>query len=253
MKILSPIAAALLLSVLSPAVAAASTERATDSLTTDAGELAIHPINHATFVMTVGDTVIYVDPVGGAELFADFEPPDLILITHIHGDHTSTETLSGVSTEETRILAPTSVAEKLEEGVPGELTILANGETIEIDGIRVEAVPAYNLTEERMRFHPQGRDNGYVVTIGGKRIYISGDTEDIPEMRALEDIDAAFVCMNLPYTMTVEQAADAVLDFTPKIVYPYHYRGQGGMSDLDEFVKLVAANPGIEVRLLKWY
>ncbi len=92
-----------------------------------------------------------------------------------------------------------------------------------------------------------------MVTIGGKRIYIAGDTEDIPEMRALEDIDAAFVCMNLPYTMTVEQAADAVLEFAPKIVYPYHYRGKGGMSDLDEFTKRVAADPEIEVRLLKWY
>ena len=158
-----------------------------------------------------------------------------------------------MSTDTTRVLAPTTVAEKLGSDVPGELTILANGETFERDGIRIDAVPAYNLTEERLGFHPQGRDNGYVVTIGGKRIYIAGDTEDIPEMRELDDIDVAFVCMNLPYTMTVEDAADAVLEFKPKIVYPYHYQGKGGMSDLDTFTELVSANPEIEVRLLQWY
>jgi len=245
--------AALFAAVLSVAVVGAGAELSQDTLTTDVGELTIHPINHATFVMTVGDTVIYVDPVGGPELFADFEPPDLVLVTHIHGDHMSAETLSGVCTDTTRILAPATVADELGEGIPGELTILANGEVFSTAGIRVEAVPAYNLTEERQGFHPQGRDNGYIVTVGGKRIYISGDTEDIPEMRALENIDAAFVCMNLPYTMTVEQAADAVLAFAPKIVYPYHYRGKGGMSDLDAFTKLVAADPKIEVRLLKWY
>ena len=235
------------------AVAGADAELAKDTITTDEGELSIYPINHATFVMTLGDKIIYVDPVGGAEVFGDFEPPDLILITHIHGDHTSAETMMAVSTDTTLVIAPKSVAEKLGEGVPGQLTIIANGETFEGDGIRIEAVPAYNLTEERRSFHPEGRDNGYVVTIGGKRIYIAGDTEDIPEMRALEDIDAAFVCMNLPYTMTVERAADAVLEFAPKIVYPYHYRGKGGMSDLEEFRELVAADPGIDVRLLNWY
>jgi len=245
--------AALFAAVLAVAAVGAGAELTQDSLATDVGELTIHPIDHATFVMTVGDTVIYVDPVGGPELFADFDPPDLVLVTHIHGDHMSAETLAGVCTETTRIVVPATVAEELGERVPGELTILANGEAFSTAGIRVEAVPAYNLTEDRKGFHPQGRDNGYVVTIGGKRIYISGDTEDIPEMRSLDNIDAAFVCMNLPYTMTVEQAADAVLAFAPKIVYPYHYRGKGGMSDLDAFTKLVAADPGIEVRLLNWY
>ena len=231
----------------------AAAELTRDTIKTSDGVLTVHPINHATFVMTWGEHVVYVDPVGGSELFSEFEPPDLILITHIHGDHTSTETMRGVSTDTTRIVGPPTVAEKLGEGVPGELAIVANGETFEVGGIRVEAVPAYNLTEERQGFHPQGRDNGYVVTIGGKRIYIAGDTEDIPEMRALENIDAAFVCMNLPYTMTVERAADAVLEFAPRIVYPYHYRGKGGMSDIDRFSEIVASNPDIEVRLLSWY
>jgi L-ascorbate metabolism protein UlaG (beta-lactamase superfamily) len=247
-------AAAILTATLVVLTAAAATANmANDTIPTDAGELTVFPINHATFVMTCGGRVIYVDPVGGADVFGDFEPPDLILITHIHGDHTSVETVQAISTDTTAIIAPATVAEKLGKGVPGQLHILANGETFDWEGISIAAVPAYNLTEDRRSFHPQGRDNGYVVTIGGKRIYISGDTEDIPEMRALEDIDAAFVCMNLPYTMTVERAADAVLAFAPKIVYPYHYKGEDGMSDLDAFEKAVAGNPGIEVRLLDWY
>jgi L-ascorbate metabolism protein UlaG (beta-lactamase superfamily) len=108
----------------------------------------------------------------------------------------------------------------------------------------------YNLTEERLQYHDKGRGNGYVVTLGGRRIYISGDTEDIPEMRALEDIDAAFVCFNLPYTMTEEQAASAVREFAPTIAYPYHYRG----SDVEEFASLVGTDGGVEVRVLDgWY
>lgn len=111
-----------------------------------------------------------------------------------------------------------------------------------------------NLPETDDSRHPKGRGNGYVLNMGGQRLYISGDTEDIPEMRALQNIDVAFVCMNMPYTMTVEQAADAVLAFKPKVVYPFHYRGQGGLSDVDHFKELVnKGNEGIDVRLRNWY
>jgi L-ascorbate metabolism protein UlaG (beta-lactamase superfamily) len=241
------------LAVLALATTAAAGPLGKDTLETTKGPLTIHPISHATFVMTWNDTTVYVDPVGGAGLFQGFPRADLVLVTHIHGDHTSLETLQGVSTETTDVVAPVTVKDKLAGEAPGRLTVLANGESFERYGITVEAVPAYNLTEERAQFHPKGRDNGYVVTLGGTRLYIAGDTEDIPEMRALEAIDAAFLCMNLPYTMTVESAADAVLEFNPKIVYPYHYRGKGGMSDLEAFEKIVAKNPDIEVRVLKWY
>ena len=225
-----------------------------ETIASAGGGIAVYPINHATFVMEHGDTTIYVDPVGGADVFAAFNPPDVILITHIHGDHTSAETVAGVSAEQTLILAPTTVAEKLGTEISGDLRIIANGESLKRPGLEVEAIPAYNLSEDRLGFHPKERgDNAYVVTIGDTRIFISGDTEDTPEMRALEDIDAAFLCMNLPYTMTVERAADATLAFAPRIVYPYHYRGKGGMSDLEAFKTIVAADPGIEVRLLDWY
>lgn len=233
---------------------AVAAEPASDTIPTADGELVVHPINHATFVIEWNGRTVVVDPVGGAEPFAAYHAPDLILITHIHGDHTSVETVAAVATDGTVTVAPTSVAEKLGTAIPGQLTILANGETTDRDGIGIEAIPAYNLTDDRLEFHPPKRgDNGYVLTLGGVRLYISGDTEDIPEMRSLEDIDAAFVCMNLPYTMTVERAADAVLAFAPRIVYPYHYRGTGGLSDLDRFSELVAADPEIEVRRLSWY
>ena len=231
-----------------------STELTQDSLDSAAGPILIHPFEHASFVMEWNGKTVYVDPVGDAERYSTVPPADLILLTHVHGDHTSAETLAGVASERTEVVAPAAVSEKLGETAPGNLTIVATGETFEHYGITVEAIPAYNLNEDRLKFHPKDRgDNGYVVTMGGTRIYISGDTEDIPEMRSLKSIDAAFVCMNLPYTMTVERAADAVLEFAPKVVYPYHYRGQGGMSDLDAFSTLVGANPAIEVRLLKWY
>ncbi len=213
----------------------------------------IVPIEHASLILTFDGKTIYVDPVGGAERLADQARPDLVLITHTHGDHLDVPTLEGVVTATTRIVAPQVVAEKLPEGLRAKTEVLGNGQSAEILGVKVEAVAAYNLTEEHLKFHPRGVGNGYVLTLGATRVYVSGDTEDTPEMRALKDIDVAFLCMNQPYTMTVEQAADAVLAFKPKVVYPYHFRGQGGKSDLGRFKELVAKDPGIEVRVLDWY
>ena len=145
------------------------------------------------------------------------------------------------------------MAEKLPAGAWAEVKVLANGASTSWQGVTIEAVPMYNLDPQKQKFHPKGRGNGYLLTLGGKRVYIAGDTEDIPEMRALENIDVAFVCMNLPYTMNVAAAADAVLEFQPMVVYPYHYRGTDGMSDLGEFRSLVASNAAIDVRVLAWY
>src|SRR5438309_2988652 len=172
-----------------------------DRIATSDGDVIIHPINHATFVMAWKDKTIYIDPVGGGKRFDGLPKPDLILVTDIHGDHLDAGTLEAV-VGGAIIMAPAAVAEKLLEKLGKQTTVLANGETKSIAGVSVEAVPMYNLTAERLKFHNKGRGNGYVVALGGKRVYLSGDTEDIPEMRALKNIDVAFVCMNLPYTMT---------------------------------------------------
>lgn len=234
-------------------VGAVST-RAADKLTGDVipatgGDVIIHPINHATFAMAWGDKVIYTDPVGGANGFDGLPRPDLILLTHAHGDHFSVETLQAVASNKTVLVAPPSVAAQLPETLRAQTVVMTNGETKTVAGISIEAMAAYNTTPAHAQFHPKGVGNGYVVTLGDRRIYVSGDTEDIPEMRALKNIDVAFICINQPYTMTEEQAASAVLAFKPKIVYPYHSRG----SDMEKFKNLVGADSGVEVRLLNWY
>ncbi len=211
-----------------------------------AGEVFTYtPVKHATFVLQSGPTTVYVDPVGAAADFSAFPPPDLILITHIHKDHLDPLLVAALKQDKTQVIGSATVVEQLGYG-----TTMSNGEATEFAGIAIEAIAAYNTTTERLNFHPQGRDNGYLLSKDGVRLYISGDTEDIPEMRALKDVDIAFVCMNLPFTMTVEQAASAVNEFKPKLVIPYHYRGKEGMSDLDAFERLVTDS---KVSRLKWY
>jgi L-ascorbate metabolism protein UlaG (beta-lactamase superfamily) len=219
-----------------------------DSVATQDGDLKIYPINHATLALQWKGKTIYVDPVGGAKAFEGLPAPDLILIAHTHADHFDKATLSAVAGKAV-FAAPPSVAEQMAADLRSRTTVLTNGQRAEIAGIAVEAIPAYNLTQARLNYHPKGRDNGYVLSLGGKRIYISGDTEDIPEMLALKNIDVAFLCMNLPYTMDVAQAAKAVRAFKPRMVYPYHSRG----SDLEEFKKLVGTDAGVEVRIRDWY
>ncbi len=216
--------------------------------------LVITPIEHATAILEWGDLTLYMDPVGGKAALEGQKKPDIILITDIHWDHFSLETLQELDTEGTTIVLPQAVADQIPEGSGFNLEIMDNGDQKEISGIPVEAIPMYNLREEALKFHEKGRGNGYVLTFGGQRVYFSGDTEDIPEMRALENIDKAFVCMNLPYTMTVERAADAVIEFKPVEVYPYHYRGDPDVSDVAKFEELVrAGDPNIRVVRLDWY
>jgi L-ascorbate metabolism protein UlaG (beta-lactamase superfamily) len=211
-------------------------------------KIKIIPINHATFIISTEEKTIYVDPVGEPESYKALPSPDIILITDIHGDHLNLETVHALQKETTIIISPQAVFDKLQKGI-----VLNNGDKKNVMGVEVEAIPMYNLTEDRLKFHPKGRGNGYVLTLDNQRIYISGDSEDIEEMRSLEDIDFAFICMNLPYTMTEEQAASAVLEMKPKVVIPYHYRGKSGLSDMDKFSSLIGENERIKVRLLKWY
>jgi L-ascorbate metabolism protein UlaG (beta-lactamase superfamily) len=220
-----------------------------DRLATKDGDLVIHPINHATLALGWKNLAIYVDPVGGAARFADLPRPDLILLTDIHGDHLNADTLKAVAGEQTALVAPAAVAAQLPADLRQRTTVLTNGETKSLQGITIVAVPMYNTTPDRASYHPKGRGNGYLLTFADKRVYLSGDTEDIPEVRALKNIDVAFLCMNLPYTMTPEQAASAVREFRPKIVYPYHSRS----SDLEKFKKLVGDDVSVDVRLRDWY
>lgn len=212
------------------------------------------PITHATFVLDWGEETVYVDPVGEAALFAQAKEPDLILLTDIHGDHLSTSTLVALMTPETQVVAPQAVADLLPASILERTTVVANGEKITQKNFTIEAIAMYNLPESDDSNHPKGRGNGYVLEKEGVRAYIAGDTSGTPEMRALENINMAFIPMNPPYTMSVEDAADAVLDFAPQSVYPYHYRTPDGLSDVQKFKELVTAgNSEIEVVLLKWY
>ncbi len=216
--------------------------------------LTISPIQHATMVLEWKDITIYVDPVGGAATFFNHKKPDLILITDIHGDHFSLKTLEGLDTKKAKIVVPQAVADQLPEEFTPQIDVLDNGDSKERYGISVEAVPMYNLRKEALTYHPKGSGNGYLLNMESERIYISGATEAIPEMRALKNVTRAFIGMNPIYTMSVESTADAVLAFAPKEVLPYCYLGTAGLSDVQKFAKIVTdRNPKIKVTLLDWY
>ncbi len=209
-----------------------------------------YPVEHASFVIQDNDITIYVDPVGALEKYSTFKKPDIILLTHEHGDHFNKDLIIQLMTEKTEIIGSGSVIEKLNIGKS-----LKNNESLNILNIKIEAIPMYNTTPERLKYHKKGNGNGYVLTLKNQRIYISGDTEDIPEMRALKNIDHAFICMNLPYTMTPEQAASAVLEMKPNNVYRYHYRTAGidNADILNRFKKIVSENSKIRIHNLDWY
>jgi L-ascorbate metabolism protein UlaG (beta-lactamase superfamily) len=218
----------------------------TDTIASTGGEIRITPIVHGSVQLEYGDVVIQVDPWSRGD-YTDAPKANLILVTDIHGDHLDPEAIGSLSQEGTEIVVSEAVAEQLGSG-----TVLANGESHEVAGVLIEAVPMYNLErgpEAGKLFHDSGRGNGYLLTMGGKRIYLAGDTACIPEMKALEDIDVAFVPMNLPYTMPPDEAAECVAAFKPGIVYPYHYRG----SDLEVFKAGLADVPEVEVRIREWY
>src|SRR3984893_2951098 len=217
----------------------------TQVFSTSAGPVKITPLYHASTLIEAAGKIIYLDPAKPAKL-SGLPKADLILITDIHGDHMDPDSIKEINKAETEILAAPAVVQTVTSAKP-----IANGEMKSWQGWTIEAIPAYNLKRgpaPGKLFHDKGRGNGYVLTYGGKRFYFSGDTEAIPEMEALKNIDVAFVCMNLPYTMTPEEAAEAVKAFHPKVVIPYHY----GMSDPAVFQRKLEGS-GIDVRVLNWY
>jgi L-ascorbate metabolism protein UlaG (beta-lactamase superfamily) len=224
-----------------------------DSIPTSLGPLIVQPVQHASLILTVHGLTIYADP-SNADNYKGLTPPDIILVTDIHGDHFDIKTIEAIKKAGTLLVVPQVVADKLPATDKDHVLVLKNGDESMQSGISIRAIPMYNLPESPTAMHTKGRGNGYVLGIGGKLIYLSGDTQGIPEMRSLKNIDVAFVCMNLPYTMDVKEAADAVLAFKPKIVYPYHYRGKDGLSDVNAFKSLVeVGDKNIDVRLRNWY
>lgn len=215
----------------------------TDTIKTSAGELKITFVGHGSLFFTFGNTVVHVDPVSAEGDYAKMPKADLILVTHEHYDHLDPSAITAIRKEGTAIVLTEKCAPSVKGGI-----VMRNGDVKTVAGLRIEAVPAYNVRHKRpdgKPFHPRGEGNGYIVAFGDTRVYIAGDTENIPEMKALKDIAVAFLPMNLPYTMTPEMVADAVKAFRPRILYPYHY----GNTDTTQLVKLLASEKDIEVRI----
>lgn len=220
-----------------------------DTEPTASDDLVVQPVNHASLVLRFGPLTIYSDPVGPAARYADLPRADLIFLTHEHGDHCDPATIDLLLGETTRILGARSAIAMLGEGAIKQSELIVQGETVQAKGIAIEAIPAHNLSTEKLGFHPKGVGNGYVLTLGGKRIYIPGDTEDTEEMLALKNIDIAFLPMN-KYTMSGPQAASAAKTFKPRVVYPFHYlHGQENLA----FAEAMRGFPGVEVRMRDWY
>ncbi len=214
-----------------------------DIIKTSAGELRITFIGHGTLLFTFNGKVIHVDPVSREADYTQMPKADLILITHEHGDHLDPKAIEAIRTDQTEIVLTKICAERVKDGI-----VMKNGDQKTVCGLKIKAVPAYNIIHMRSGntpFHPKGNGNGYIVTFGDKTVYIAGDTENTPEMKALTGIDIAFLPMNLPYTMTPEMVADAAKAFKPKILYPYHF----GNTDTNELVKLMEGIEDIEVRI----
>lgn len=217
----------------------------TDILSTSAGDLKITFLGHGSLLIVFQGQNYYVDPYSKVADYSKLPEADFIVITHEHHDHLDPEAYSQVQTVETSVILTEACAKDFKDGI-----VMHNGDSRHVDGIQVEAIPAYNLVHMRepgVPYHPKGSGNGYILTFGDKRIYIAGDTEDTPEMKRLQDIYCAFLPMNLPYTMSPEMVAEAVRAFRPKILYPYHY----GSTDTNRLVELLKDDPDIEVRIRK--
>ena len=211
----------------------------TDVFETSAGELKITFIGHGTLMFAFDDKIIHIDPVGNYADYTKMPKGDIVLITHEHGDHLDLKALEVLRTEKTAIVLTETCAKQVKGGM-----IMKNGDIRTVEGLRIEAVPAYNI---KASYHPKGTGNGYIIAFGDKRIYVAGDTENTPEMKKLKSIDIAFLPINLPYTMTPEMVADAARAFRPKILYPYHF----GNTDTSELVKLLKGEKDIQVRIRK--
>ena len=231
--------------VLLCAIAANASDFETDTIKTSAGDLKITFIGHGTLMFSFAGKVIHVDPVDQMADYRKLPKADIILITHEHFDHLDMKALSKLRIKKTAVVVNETGAKQIKGSI-----VMRNGDVKTVEGLKIEAVPAYNIVHMRSPgtpFHPRGVGNGYVVTFGDTRVYVAGDTENVPEMKNLKTIDIAFLPMNLPYTMTPEMVADAAKAFKPKILYPYHYCD----TDTGRLITLLKDSPEIEVRIRK--
>ncbi len=226
-------------------LAATSSDFEEDIISTSQGDLKITCIGHGTLMFTFDGKIIHVDPVFRYADYTKMPKADLILVTHEHGDHLDDVAIQDLTKEGTAIIYTKKCMEQAK--IEGSI-IMKNGDTKTVQGIKIEAVPAYNIKHMRSGnspFHPKGVGNGYILTFGDKRVYVAGDTENTPEIKALKNIDVAFLPMNLPYTMTPEMVADAARVFKPTVLYPYHF----GNTDTSQLVELLKDTPDIDVRI----
>ena len=218
-------------------------EYETDSLETSGGDLEITFLGHGSLLFAYGEKWIYVDPFSRVADYSALPKADVVLITHEHRDHLDPDALAQIRTDATDVICTELCEGQIEGG-----TVMRNGDVVEVQGLHVEAIPAYNLVHKRESgdpFHPPGSGNGYVVTFGDLRVLVAGDTENTPELKAQPDIDVAFLPMNLPYTMTPEMVADVAIAVKPRILYPYHF----GSTDTGRLVELLKDRPEIDVRI----
>jgi len=216
-----------------------------DVFKTSSGDLFITFIGHGSLIVTFNHKIFHIDPFGKPADYSTLPKADVILITHEHPDHLDSAAIEKIRTDKTRLVLTETCATKIAGGM-----VMKNGDVRTIDGVKIEAVPAYNIVHKRETgepFHPRGAGNGYIMTFGDKRLYVAGDTENIPEMAGFKNIDIAFLPMSLPYTMTQEMTANAAAMIRPKILYPYHY----GTSDTSKLTMLLKDQKGIEVRIRK--
>lgn len=215
----------------------------TDVVKTSGGDLEITFIGHGSLMFQYGGKTIHIDPFGSLADYKTLPKAEVVLLTHHHRDHLDVNALADITTDKTMIVLTKTCSESVPNGM-----VMENGDEKTVAGIKVEAVPAYNLVHTRQDgspFHPKGEGSGYVLTFGDTRVYVAGDTENTPEMKSLKNIDVAFLPMNLPYTMTPEMVADAAKAFKPRILYPYHF----GETDTSRLVELMKDEVTIEVRI----
>ncbi len=219
-----------------------------DKFNTSSGQLAITFISHGTLMFQWDGKTVHVDPVSQYADYSEMPKADIILITHEHGDHLDAKAIRKILKPGTKVIMTKACYDALDNKSGMDIMVLSNGDDYNFEKVQIHAIPAYNIQNKNADgkpYHPKGKGNGYVISFANKKVLVAGDTENIPEIKALKGIDIAFLPMNLPYTMTPEMVTDAAKAFKPDILYPYHY----GKTDPEKLKDLMKDVNGVEVRI----